>query len=129
MTPAKEKKAASSRCEILIPQQAIRWPVMPTMEKIDGCDDRALLLTDTHLEAMRWGASVEGGRVPLMELTPGKVIRHDKGKMLGVFGKAEERVRVDFDRLALNIWVPLERQPEAESFVADVNKAIGGAAG
>jgi hypothetical protein len=38
---------------------------------------------------------------------------------------AEDRVRIDFDRLALAIWVPLDRQAEAESFVADVNKAIG----
>jgi hypothetical protein len=96
---------------------------MATMEKIDGCDDRALMLTDTHIEAMRWGASVEGGRVPLMELTPGQVIRDDKGKMLGVFGKPEDRVRIDFDRLLLAIWVPLERQSEAEDFVAKVNAA------
>jgi hypothetical protein len=48
--------------------------------------------------------------------------------VLGVFGKAEERVRVDFDRLPLAIWVPLERQAEAETFVADINKAIGGGA-
>ena len=38
----------------------------------------------------------------MTELTAGKVVRDDKGKTLGVFGK-----------------------PEAESFVADVNKAIG----
>ena len=38
---------------------------------------------------------------------------------------AEDRVRIDFDRLALAIWVPLDRRAEAESFVADVNKAIG----
>ena len=55
------------------------------------------------------------------------MVRDDKGKTLGVFGKAEERLRVDFDRLPLAIWVPLERQAEAEAFVADVNKAIGGA--
>jgi hypothetical protein len=50
--------------------------------------------------------------------------------MLGVFGKAEERVRVQFSKgegyasLGTTIWVPLERQDEAESFVADVNKAV-----
>ena len=60
----------------------------------------------------------------MSELSPGKVVRDDKGKTLGVFGKAEERVRVDFDRLALAIWVPLDRQTEAESFVAEVNRAI-----
>jgi hypothetical protein len=94
------------------------------MEKIDGCDDRALLLTDTHLEGMRWGAMQENARVPLMELTPGEVIRDDKGKTLGMFGKPEERVRIDFDRLILAIWVPLERQSEAEAFVAKVNGAV-----
>jgi hypothetical protein len=96
---------------------------MATMEKIDGCDDRALLLTDTHLEAMRWGAAVEEGRVPLMEISPGKVVRDDKGKLLGLFGKHEDRVRIDFDRLLLAIWVPLAEQDQAEAFVAKVNTA------
>ena len=95
------------------------------MEKIEGCDDRALVLDGNQLQALRWGG-VEA-QIPVSELTPGKVIRDDKGKMLGMFGKAEDRVRIDFDRLDIAIWVPLERQDEAESFVADVNKAIGGA--
>jgi hypothetical protein len=95
------------------------------MQKLEGCDDRALVLDGNQLQALRWGGVQD--QIPVSELDPGKVIRDDKGKMLGVFGKAEERVRVDFDRLALAIWVPLDRQPEAESFVADVNKAIGGA--
>jgi hypothetical protein len=96
------------------------------MEKLEGCDDRALVLDGNQLQALRWGAVQN--QVPISELTPGKVVRDDKGKMLGVFGKAEERVRVDFDRLILAIWVPLERQAEAESFVADVNKGIESAA-
>jgi hypothetical protein len=91
------------------------------VEKLDGCDDRALILEDDHLAASRWGG--EENRILLSELTPGKVIRDDKGKLLGVFGSKEDRVRVDFDRLALAIWVPLERQSEAEAFVAKVNKA------
>jgi hypothetical protein len=95
------------------------------MQKLEGCDDRALVLDGNQLQALRWGGVQD--QIPVSELDPGKVIRDDKGKMLGVFGKAEERVRVDFDRLALAIWVPLERQDDAESFVADVNKAIGGA--
>ncbi len=65
----------------------------------------------------------------MTELSPGKVLRGDKGKMLGVFGKPEDRVRIDFDRVALTIRIPLERQSEAEPFVADVNKAITGSAG
>jgi hypothetical protein len=95
------------------------------MQKLEGCDDRALVQDGNQLQALRWGAVQN--QFPLSELTPGTVVRDDKGKTLGVFGKAEERVRLDFDRLALAIWVPLERQAEAESFVADVNKAIGGA--
>jgi hypothetical protein len=92
------------------------------MRKLDGCDDRALVLEDHHLSALRWGA--EEHRYPLSELTPGSVVRHDKGRLLGVFGKKEERVRTEFDILTLAIWVPLERQGEAEEFVAAVNTAI-----
>jgi hypothetical protein len=96
------------------------------MQKLEGCDDRALVLDGNQLQALRWGGVQN--QFPVSELSPGQVVRDDKGKMLGVFGKAEERVRVDFDRLPLAIWVPLERQAEAESFVADVNKAIDSAA-
>jgi hypothetical protein len=92
------------------------------MRKLDGCDDRALVLEDTHLSALRWGN--EQHRYPLSELTPAKIVRHDKGKLLGLFGKKEERVRTDFDRLTLNVWVPLAEQGEAEDFVAEVNAAI-----
>jgi hypothetical protein len=96
------------------------------MRKLEGCDDRALLLEDHHLAALRWGG--EEARFPLSELTPGRVVRHDKGKALGLFGKKEERVRTDFDRLQLAVWVPLDRQAEAEQFVAEVNAAIAAAA-
>ena len=92
------------------------------MLKLAGCDDRALILEDHHLSALRWGA--EEHRYPLSELTPGSVVRHDKGKVLGVFGKKEERVRTEFDILTLVIFVPLERQHEAEEFVTAVNAAI-----
>jgi hypothetical protein len=97
------------------------------MQKLEGCDDRALVLDGNQLQALRWGAVQT--QVPVTELTPGQVFRDDKGKMLGLFGKPEERARVDFDRLPLAIWVPLERQGEAESFVADVNRAIESAGG
>ena len=92
------------------------------MRKLEGCDDRALVLEEHHLAALRWGG--EQSRFPLTELSPGKVVRDDKGKLLGLFGSKEERVRVDFDRLPLAIWVPLDRQGEAESFVAEVNAAV-----
>ena len=80
------------------------------MRKLDGCDDRALVLENHHLSALRWGA--EENRYALSELTPGSVARHDKGKLFGVFGK-EERVRTEFAIRTLAIWVPLERQAEA----------------
>jgi hypothetical protein len=92
------------------------------MRKLEGCDDRALILEDHHLSALRWGA--EEHRYPLSELTPGSVVRHDKGKLLGLFGKKEERVRTEFDILTLVVFVPLERKHEAEEFVAAVNQAI-----
>ena len=97
------------------------------MRKLDGCDERALVLEDHHLASLRWGG--EQARFPLSELTAGRVVRHDKGKLLGVFGKKEQRVRTDFDRLPLAVWVPLERQAEAEQFVAEVNAAIAAAGG
>lgn len=95
------------------------------MDKLDGCDERGLFLEDDKLTALRWGA--EQTSVPLVLLTPGKVIRHDKGKLLGVFGSKEQRVRTDFDRIDIAIWVPLEREAEAEAFVAKVNAAIDAA--
>jgi hypothetical protein len=36
-------------------------------------------------------------------------------------------VQTDFDRLPLAVWVPLERQAEAEQFVAEVSAAIAAA--
>jgi hypothetical protein len=92
------------------------------VRKLDGGDDRALVLEDAHLSALRWGN--EEHRYPLSELSPGKVVRHDNGKLLGAFGKKEERVRTDFDWLTLAVWAPLAEQAEAEDFVAEVNAAI-----
>jgi hypothetical protein len=92
------------------------------MRKLEGCDDRAMVLDGNQLQVLRWGA--EQLQAPVTELQPGEVYRDDKGKMLGVFGKKEERARVTFGGLGTTIWVPLADQAEAESFVADVNKAI-----
>jgi hypothetical protein len=86
-----------------------------------------MVLDGNQFQVLRWGA--EQLQAPVTELSPGEVYRDDKGKTLGIFGKAEERARVTFGGLGTTIWVPLERQAEAESFVADVNKAIEGAAG
>jgi hypothetical protein len=92
------------------------------MRKLEGCDDRAMVLDGNQFQVLRWGA--EQLQAPVTELQPGEVHRDDKGKTLGVFGKAEERARVTFGGLGTTIWVPLENQAEAESFVAEVNKAI-----
>jgi hypothetical protein len=97
------------------------------MQKLEGTDDRALVLDGNQLQVLRWGAVQN--QYPITELEPGEVVRDDKGKTLGVFGKAEERVRVRFGSVATVIWVPLERQAEADAFVADANRAIEGAAG
>ena len=96
------------------------------MQKLEGCDDRAMVLDGNQFQVLRWGA--EQNQFPVTELQSGEVYRDDKGKTLGLFGKAEERARVTFGGVATTIWVPLERQAEAEAFVADVNKAIESAA-
>jgi hypothetical protein len=95
------------------------------MRKLEGCDDRAMVLDGNQFQVLRWGT--EQNQFPVTELSAGEVYRDDKGKMLGLFGKAEERARVTFGGLATTIWVPLERQAEAESFVAEANKTIEGA--
>ena len=91
------------------------------MRKLEGCDDRAMVLDGNQFQVLRWGA--EQLQAPVTELQPGEVYRDDKAKMLCDFGKKEERARVTFGGVATTIWVPLERQAEAEAFVAEVNKA------
>lgn len=88
------------------------------MEMLDGLDDRALAIDGANLQILRWGA--EQDRVPLANLEPAKVVRDDKKKL---FGANEERVRVGFGALITNIWVPLERQAEVETFAAAVDAA------
>lgn len=92
------------------------------MQKLEGTDDRALVLDGNQLQVLRWSAVQH--QYPLTELERGQVIRDDKGKTLGILGKAEERVRVQFGSVATAIWVPLERQSEAEAFVEEANRAI-----
>lgn len=85
---------------------------------LEGCDDRALAIDGNNLQILRWGAGQE--RVPLVNLTPASVVRDDKRKL---FGANEERVRLGFGGLITNIWLPLERQAEAEAFAAAVDAA------
>jgi hypothetical protein len=95
------------------------------MQKLEGTDDRALVLDGNQLQVLRWGAVQN--QFPVSELERGEVVRDDKGKTLGMFGTAEERVRVRFGAVATAIWVPVERQSEAEAFAAEVDQAIDAA--
>jgi len=95
------------------------------MLKLEGTDDRALVLDGNQLQVLRWGGVQN--QYPVTELVAGTVVRDDKGKTLGMFGKAEERVHVRFGAIATAIWVPLERQAEAEAFVAEVDAAAAAA--
>jgi hypothetical protein len=88
------------------------------MQILEGLDERALVLDGDNLQIIRWGD--EQDRVPVAKLEPAKVVRDDKRKLLGA---NEERVRVGFGALITNIWLPLERQAEAEAFAAAVNAA------
>lgn len=88
------------------------------METLEGLDDRALAIDGSNLQILRWGA--EQDRVPLANLEPATIVRDDKKKL---FGANEERVRIGFGALITNIWVPLERNGEAEAFAAAVDAA------
>jgi len=88
------------------------------MEILEGLDDRALALDGANLQIMRWGSEQE--RIPLAMLEPAEIVRDDKKKM---FGANEERVRLRFGAVITAIWVPLDRQAEAEAFAAAVDAA------
>lgn len=88
------------------------------MECLDGLDDRALAIDGANLQVLRWGA--EQNRIPLSSLEPASIVRDDKKKLFGV---NEERVRIGFGAVITNIWLPLERQAEAEAFGAGVDAA------
>jgi hypothetical protein len=70
------------------------------MEMLEGLDDRALALDGANLQILRWGA--EQNRIPLVSLEPSTIERDDKKTY---------------------IWLPLERQAEAEAFAAKVDQA------
>jgi hypothetical protein len=88
------------------------------MEMLEGLDDRALALDGANLQILRWGA--EQNRIPLVSLEPATIERDDKKKL---FGAGEERVRIGFGPVITYIWLPLERQAEAEAFAAKVAQA------
>jgi hypothetical protein len=80
------------------------------MERIDGLDDRSLILDGEHLEALRWGAVQ--GRFPVMDLSPGEIKPEGKKKL-----------RIRFGGIATVIWVEPSQKEEAEAFVAAVDSA------
>jgi 23S rRNA A2030 N6-methylase RlmJ len=88
------------------------------MEILEGLDDRALALDGANLQILRWGA--EENRVPLVNLEPSELVRNDKKKL---FGANEERCRLRFGAVITAIWLPVERQAEAEAFAAKVDAA------
>ncbi|MET0558038.1 MAG: hypothetical protein ABW065_05140 [Solirubrobacterales bacterium] len=88
------------------------------METLEGLDDRALALDGANLQVLRWGAEQE--RLPLAGLGPASIVRDDKRKL---FGADEERVRIGFGAVITNIWLPADRQAEAEKFAASVDAA------
>ncbi len=92
------------------------------MQILEGLDDRALAIDGSNLQVLRWGA--EQDRVPLANLEPAKIVRDDKKKL---FGANEERIRIGFGSAITNIWVPLERQAEAEAFAVavDASRKVG----
>jgi hypothetical protein len=88
------------------------------METLEGLHDRALAIDGGNLQILRWGA--EQNRVPLVNLEPSELVRDDNKKL---FGADEERYRLGFGAVITHIWVPAEKQAEAEAFAAAVDAA------
>lgn len=88
------------------------------MQRLDGLDDRSLVLEDGFLNVMRWGSSTD--RIALSDLGETELVRDDKKKL---FGSGEERFRLRFGAIVTAIWVPAERETEAREFAAAVDAA------
>jgi hypothetical protein len=88
------------------------------MTRIDGLDDRSLILEDGFLNVMRWGSSTD--RIALGDLGETEIVRDDKKKL---FGAGEERIRMRFGAIVTAIWVPADREQEAHDFAAAVDAA------
>jgi hypothetical protein len=88
------------------------------MQRIDGLDDRSLILEDGFLNVMRWGSSTD--RIALAELGETEIVRDDKKKL---FGAGEERIRMRFGAIVTAIWVPADQEQQARDFAAAVNAA------
>jgi hypothetical protein len=88
------------------------------MERLNGLDDRTLILEEGFLSVQRWGDNVS--RIALADLGETEVVRDDKKKM---FGANEERIRVRFGAIVTAIWVEADREQEAKDFAAAVDAA------
>ena len=88
------------------------------MTRIDGLDDRSLILEDGFLNVQRWGSSE--ARIALADLGETEIVRDDKKKL---FGSGEERIRMRFGAIQTAIWVPAEREQEARAFAVAVDAA------
>lgn len=88
------------------------------MERLDGLDDRALVLDGGWLDVLRWGASQI--RFPVAQLGETEIVRDDKKKRRG---ESEERIRVRFGAIATAIWVPASEEDAARAFAAAVDAA------
>jgi hypothetical protein len=90
------------------------------MQRIDGLDDRSLILEDGFLNVMRWGSSTD--RIALSDLGETEIVRDDKKKL---FGDNEERFRMRFGAIVTAIWVPATEEQNARDFAAAVDAARG----
>lgn len=88
------------------------------MQRLDGLDDRSLVLEDGFLNVMRWGSSTD--RIALTDLGETELVRDDKKKL---FGANEERCRLGFGAIVTAIWVPADQEQQAKDFAAAVDAA------
>jgi hypothetical protein len=89
------------------------------MQRLDGLDDRALVLDDGWLDCLRWGSSEHRCRIE--DLGETEIIRDDKRKRFGKGG--EERIRLRFGGIATAIWVPVPEEAAARAFADAVDAA------
>jgi hypothetical protein len=87
--------------------------------RLDGLDERALVLDDGWLDCMRHGSSQHRFRVS--DLGDTEIVRDDKRKRFGKGG--EERIRVRFGGIATAIWVPASEEAAARAFADAVDAA------
>jgi hypothetical protein len=88
------------------------------MDRLNGLDDRTLVLEEGFLTVLRWDDNV--ARVPLSDLGETEIVRDDKRKL---FAENEERIRLRFGAIVTAIWVEADREQEVRDFAAVVDAA------